>query len=657
MARRQNEAAARRRPIGAEPGRGGTSFRVWAPRRGQVGVVLEGGGEHALAPDRDGYHSGLVEGALAGALYRFRLDGDERLYPDPASRFQPEGPHGPSRVVDPSLFRWSDETWPGIPIEGQVIYEMHVGTFTPAGTWATAAAKLEHLADLGVTCVEMMPVGDFPGRFGWGYDGVNLFAPTRLYGEPDDLRRFIDAAHGLRIAVILDVVYNHLGPDGNYLACFSSDYFTDRYETEWGAALNFDGEGSAEVRRFFVENARYWIEEFHFDGLRLDATQSIHDRSARHVIAEIGAAAREAAGSRRIVLVAENEPQETRLVRPESVGGYGLDALWNDDLHHSAAVALTGRTEAYYEDHEGSPSEFVAAAKYGYLFQGQLYHHQGQTRGTPGLDLPPSAFVTFLQNHDQIANSGSGLPVGALAHPGQVRALTALILLAPGTPMLFQGQELGSSNPFFYFADHEPGLAQLVRDGRMEFLGQFPSVEADAALREQLPDPGALATFQASKLDWSPSGRAARALALHRDLLALRRRDATFSRQGRGALDGAVIGREAFALRFFGEAGEDRLVLVNLGRDLLRRSIADPLVAPPAARGWRLLWSSEAPVYGGGGTPATETDAGWHVPAHAALVLAAAVIAPSAVGEDVAAGTVKLSRQSMRPKSGPAAPA
>jgi maltooligosyltrehalose trehalohydrolase len=525
-------------------------------------------------------------------------------------------------VTDPNAYAWTDASWTGVRIEGQVIYEMHVGTFTAEGTWAAAAQKLPFLREVGITLIEMMPVNDFPGRFGWGYDGVGMFAPTRLYGTPHDLRAFVDAAHAQGIGVILDVVYNHLGPDGNYLSFFSDSYFTDRYDNEWGAALNFDGPGSAGTREFFITNAAYWIDEFHFDGLRIDATQSIFDQSGDHVIAAIARATRRAAGRRDIVLIGENEPQQTRLVRPPAQGGYGLDALWNDDLHHSAMVALTGRNEAYYQDHQGAPQEFISAAKYGYLFQGQFYAHQSKRRGTPGLDLPPASMVTFIQNHDQIANTGFGLRVQQMTSPGLARAMTALILLMPGTPMLFQGQEFWASTPFYYFADHESGLAALVRKGREEFLSQFPSMTASEML-SSLPDPSAPEAFERCKLDWAEAERNAPVVALHRDLLKIRREDEVFASQARGRLDGAVLGREAFILRFFGESGDDRLMLVNLGTDLNRPSLPEPLLAPPDERMWRMLWSSERPAYGGSGTPEIETDAGWHIPGHMTVVLTA----------------------------------
>ena len=323
---------------------------------------------------------------------------------------------------------------------------MHIGTFTPEGTWEAALRELPGLAELGITLLEVMPVADFSGEFGWGYDGVNQFAPTRLYGQPDDFRRFVDRAHALGMGVLLDVVYNHFGPDGNYLQQFAEEYFTDRYANEWGEAINFDWPGSASVREFFLTNAVCWIEEYHLDGLRLDATQQIFDAGQSHILAELGQRVRSAAGKRSVYLVAENEPQETRLVRPLEQGGHGLDSLWNDDFHHSALVALKGHSEAYYSDYLGRPQEFISAAKWGYLYQGQRYSWQKKRRGAPGLDLAPANFVTFLENHDQVANSGRGLRVRQLTSPGRYRAMTALLLLGPGTPMLFQGQEFGSAS-------------------------------------------------------------------------------------------------------------------------------------------------------------------------------------------------------------------
>ncbi|MBV9152759.1 MAG: malto-oligosyltrehalose trehalohydrolase, partial [Alphaproteobacteria bacterium] len=405
MAPAANGPHRRRLPIGAEPlTDGAVHFRVWAPRCRAIAVEIDGLPPASLSSEPGGYFSGQVRGARAGMRYRLRADGSD-AWPDPASRFQPEGPHGSSEIIDPRTFRWSDTGWQGRTREELVIYEMHVGTFTPEGSWQAAQRELPALAELGITCLEVMPVADFPGKFGWGYDGVDLFAPTRLYGRPDDFRAFVDRAHALGLAVILDVVYNHLGPDGNYLKQFSEAYFTDRYQNEWGEAVNFDGPDSGPVREFVLANVRHWIEEYHLDGLRLDATQQTFDSSDDHILAAIVREVRQAGNGRSTVVIGENEPQQARLVRSPERGGYGLDALWNDDFHHSAMVALTGRREAYYSDYRGRPNEFVAAAKYGFLYQGQRYIWQKKPRGTPALDLPAEAFVVFLQNHDQIANS------------------------------------------------------------------------------------------------------------------------------------------------------------------------------------------------------------------------------------------------------------
>jgi len=464
-------------PVGAEITPDGVHFRVWAPNSRKVSVQLisaEGAKSIALESESDGYFSGIVAGARANMLYKFQLDSG--AFPDPVSRFQPEGPHGPSRIIDRGAFRWTDTEWHGVTREGQVIYEMHIGTFTKEGTWRAAMEQLLELARLGITLLEIMPIADFPGRFGWGYDGVDLFAPTRLYGGPDDFRAFVDQAHALGLGVILDVVYNHIGPDGNFLKQFSPDYFTDRYQNEWGEALNFDGTQSRPVREFFIANAGYWIDEYHLDGLRLDATQQIFDSSEEHILAAIARRVREAAKDRSTYLVAENETQQSGLVRPVEQGGYGLDALWNDDFHHSARVALTGRNEAYYSDHLGHPQEFISAMKRGFLFQGQWYAWQNKRRGTPTTGLHPANFVNCIQNHDQVANSLRGIRLHQLTSPGSFRAMTALLLLGPGTPMLFQGQEFAASTPFLYFADHNPELAKLVAAGRQQFLEQFPSI-------------------------------------------------------------------------------------------------------------------------------------------------------------------------------------
>jgi maltooligosyltrehalose trehalohydrolase len=603
---------------------------VWAPRRRSVEVEVfsdngAGPARSALEPEDDGYFSAALTGISAGQRYGFRLDGDARLLPDPASRFQPDGPAGPSQVVDPARFAWSDVGWTGVGAAGLVVYEMHVGTLTHEGTFRAAREELPRLADLGITLIEVLPVAEFPGRFGWGYDGVLLWAPSHLYGVPDDFRAFVDRAHAVGIGVILDVVYNHFGPACNCMGEFSPDYFTERYSCDWGAALNFDGPNAGPVREFFTANAAYWIEEFHLDGLRFDATQALNDESEEHILRALTRSAREAAAGRSIFLVGENEPQHAQLAEPLERGGSGLDALWNDDFHHSARAAVTGRHEAYYSDYRGTPQELISAVRHGFLYQGQHYPWQKQPRGTPALHLPATSFVTYLQNHDQVANSFDGARLHKLTSPGRLRAITALLLLAPGTPMLFQGQEFGSERPFLFFADHAQEIQGSVRDGRAEFLKQFASLCSDD-VRARLTDPADGETFERCRLDTkAESERAPGIVALHRDLLALRRSDPAFRQQRADRVDGAVLASEALALRFFAPESSDRLLIVNLGRDLDLTRAPEPLLAPPLGCRWSVRWSSESPEYGGLGMRAFDpTD--WWVTGHSALVLEPVVL-------------------------------
>jgi len=604
-------------------------FRVWAPKCQTVSVQLSNEvsfpapslREVALEAEPDGYFSGLLPDAGAGMFYKFKLPTGS--FPDPASRFQPQGPHGASEIVDALHFPWTDGSWRGVRRQGQVVYELHIGTFTAEGNWAAAREQLPELARLGITLIEVMPVADFPGRFGWGYDGVNLFAPTRLYGRPDDFRAFVDRAHSLGLGVILDVVYNHFGPDGNYLNQFSPSFASQRHHSEWGEAINFDSEHSGPVREFFLANAAYWIGEFHLDGLRLDATQQIWDDSPQHILAEISRHARAAAAGRDVFLVAENERQQANLARRFESGGYGLGAIWNDDFHHSALVALTGHNEAYYSDYQGTPQELISAVKHGFLFQGQWFRWQKKCRGTPAWDLAPEQFVNFLENHDQVSNSLHGRRLYQSADPGQIRALTALLLLSPATPMLFQGQEFGATAPFLYFADHEGKLARDVAAGRNQFLRQFPSF-ASLQSNEPPDPPDAVQTFHKCKLDFSERQKHAPIFALHQDLLRLRREDPVFSRPQAGRLDGVVLGPASWVLRFFGPENDDRLLLVNLGVDQRLQSLAEPLVAPVEGHGWKIHWSSEDPRYGGSGTPPLGEWGNWLLPGHSALVLAPA---------------------------------
>lgn len=609
-------------PIGAELHDGGVHFRVWAPNCRRLSVVLNGEQHYDLTDEGQGYFSGLISSATTWTRYKFQLDRDE-LAPDPASHYQPEGPHGPSQVIDPAQFVWSDVNWKGLPLSELVIYELHIGTFTTEGTWRAAAKELKELADVGINCIEVMPVAEFPGSFGWGYDGVQLFAPTRIYGKPDDFRDFVNRAHGHGIAVILDVVYNHLGPDGNYLGKFAKSYFTDRYKTDWGAAINFDGEQSASVREFFLANVAYWIRDFHLDGLRLDATQNIYDKSppSRHILTQISQTARAAAPNRIVILTAENEWQHPQLCRPVSKEGNGLDALWNDDYHHSAIVALTGNRQAYYSDYLGHPQEFISAAKYGYLYQGQWYSWQKRRRGLPAFDLSQHTFINFIQNHDQIANSGQGLRVHQQCSPSRYRVLMTLTILMPGTPMLFQGQEFCASSPFLFFADHNPELAAMVKNGRAKFLSQFPCL-SDSQMIAQLAVPHDPKTFERCKLNFDERQTNRAAYQLTKDLISLRRSRPGFQPASPRDIDGAVIGSNAFVLRYFFPDGEDRLLIVNLGADLDLAVLPEPLLAPPEDRRWEILFSTEDLRYGGNGIRQWElAESGWLLTAECAIVL------------------------------------
>ncbi len=602
--------------VGAKPTPQGTYFRLWAPRVNSVSVVVEGRDvRFPLEKGSGGYFSGMVSEIHAGDLYKFSLD-DGEPFPDPASRFQPRGPHGPSLVVDPNGRRWSasEATWPGITIDGQVLYELHVGTFTPEGTFLGAISQFPRLRDLGITAIECMPLAEFAGGAGWGYDGVSLFSPFHGYGTPDDLRAMVEAAHNCGLGIILDVVYNHLGPEGNYLAKYAADYFS-RKNTEWGDGINFDGENSRPVREFFISNAAHWIREYHFDGLRLDATQSIHDDESHgaHILAEVGAAVRHAAGQRDTIVVAENEPQDSRLIASTELGGYGLDAVWNDDFHHSAVVALTGRREAYFSDHLGRPQEFISAAKYGYLFQGQYYGWQNQPRGSASLGLSPRAFITFLENHDQVANFGRSLHLRLISSPARYRAMTALWLLSPGTPMFFQGQEYGSEKPFFYFAGHTGELAKAVNEGRGKFMLQFANQDTPE-MKAFFQNPEDPATFTASVLDPTEQARHPEIVLLHKDLLSLRRNESVFSARSSASVDGALLGEDCFVLRYLTPKHEDRLLAVNLGTGIDLPHLPEPLVAPPAGCQWEVKWSSESPEYGGSGASAPGRFGAWHVP-------------------------------------------
>jgi maltooligosyltrehalose trehalohydrolase len=599
--------------LGARVSKDAVTFTVWAPKHDAVALRLE---DRDLPMDAQpgGYFSVTVPGARAGQRYWFTLKDGRR--PDPASRYQPDGVFGASAVVDPESFPWTDADWSGAPPRHRsVIYEMHVGAFTTAGTWGAARAQLQRLAELGVTTIEIMPVAEFSGRFGWGYDGVFLCAPFHGYGTPDDLRAFIDDAHRFGIAVILDVVYNHIGPVGSVLHEYSDWYFS-QHETDWGRGFNLDGPQSEAVRVFMRATVRHWIREYHVDGLRFDAVHSIVDRSPEHIVHELTRHARSIAAPRRLFVIGENESQDVRFLQDAILDnggerGGGLDGIWNEDWHHAAFVTLTGHSEAYCSDYDGRANEFAAMARWNLLYQGQWYSWQKQRRGTDSRGCPGAAFVCFLENHDQVANTGRGLRLHELSNRSRWRAMVSLLLLGPNVPMLFQGQECATPSPFIYFADHEGELAHAVRKGRLEFLSQFPGL-ADPETRDVVPDPTDEASFRACKISWCGHPGSEEARLLHTHLLTLRRTDVVLSGLGTPATEVATSAPTPnVVLLRYSAREEERLILVNIGsRTTLRMN--DPLLAPASHRlYWALTWCSERAVYGGAGVPALPAEGPW----------------------------------------------
>lgn len=571
-------------PFGAEllPA-GGVRFRLWAPSQGNVRLVIEDGATLSMDSREQGWHELVVNEARAGTRYRFEL-GDGLRVPDPASRFQPQDVHGPSEVVDPGAFAWSDAAWRGRPWHEAVIYELHVGTFTPEGTFRSAIGRLDHLAELGVTAIELMPLGDFAGARNWGYDGVLLYAPDSAYGRPEDLKALIDAAHARGVMVFLDVIYNHFGPDGNYLSVYAP-LFTDRHKTPWGAAINYDGENSGPVRDFVVHNALYWLEEFHFDGLRLDAVHAIRDDSAEHLLEEIARRVRALGLGRHDHLVLENEENQARLLGRDRKGEPELfTAQWNDDVHHVLHTAVTGEASGYYVEYQGDTAKLARTLAEGFAFQGEMMAYRGEARGEPSAHLPPTAFVAFLQNHDQIGNRAFGDRITAHAPPQRVRAAAAVYLLAPQIPMLFMGEEWAAPEPFLFFCDFGPELSEAVRQGRREEFARFPEFR-DPETRARIPDPTAVDTFNASKLDWSARNKPdhAERLAWYRGILAVRQREIV-PRLGGMATNRAsheVLGPGAVAVTWSLADGSALALQANL---------SDASVPAQPAEG-RVLWS------------------------------------------------------------------
>ena len=486
----------RMNPLGASLHDDLTTFRVWAPRCRTVDLAIEGRPPQLLRDAGDGIRELTVPALPPGTRYQYRLDG-ERYRPDPVSRWQPEGVHGPSVIVDPLRFAWTDQGFRGHARSDLVFYELHVGTYTSAGTFEALIAQLPRIADLGVTAVELMPVAEFPGSRNWGYDGVHLYAPQSTYGGPQGLRRLIDAAHGQGLSVFLDLVYNHLGPEGNYLAEYGP-YFTDRYKTPWGTAINYDGPDSAGVRRHVVENARAWVREFHVDGLRLDAVHSIFDASPLHILTELAEAAREEARAlgRPVHVMVESHDNDRQLVLPTAKNGLGLDGIWADDFHHALHVRLTGEQGGYYMDFT-APEALPRAISDGFAFQGERSEYFGRERGTPSADLPGDHFVICTQNHDQVGNRAKGDRLSSMLSLDAVKAGAALMFAAPALPLLFMGEEYGETSPFQFFTSFlDAGLVEAVRRGRTAEFAKF-------AWQGEVPDPGAPATFLRSRL--SPS--------------------------------------------------------------------------------------------------------------------------------------------------------
>ncbi len=588
-------------PIGAQPDRLGTRFRVWAANVPRVELLIYDGdavsAQPEMQPQDDGYFEAYLAGVGAGTRYAYSLDGGDPR-PDPASRFQPDGVHGPSQVVDPMIFDWTDDQWRGLPLEDAIFYEVHVGTATPEGTFDSLINRLDDIVSLGVTAVEIMPIADFPGSRNWGYDGVSLFAPANAYGGPEALRRLVNAAHERGLAVILDVVYNHLGPDGNYLQQFSTQYFTSHHKTPWGDALNFDTEGSQQVRDFFAGNACYWANEYHLDGFRMDATHAIKDDNTLHILAEIVSRVRETLPpDRNFLFVAEDERNEPTLVRSLANNGYGLDAVWADDFHHQVRVALTGENEGYYMDFSGSTADLAHTLQQGWFFTGQQSELLEHPRGAPADDVPPMRFVHCIQNHDQIGNRALGERLTDDVAPDAYRAASALLLLSPYTPLLFQGQEWAASTPFLYFTDHNHELGKLVTEGRRSEFAKFSAFSG-----EQVPDPQAATTFEHSKLRWEERDEPAHNAVqlLYRDLLALRRSEPALQERSRTSFAVEPLGETALALRRMGD-NQTLLLMVNL-RDAVQIDLAaQPITAPPAGMMWVALVDSEDTYYGGRG--------------------------------------------------------
>lgn len=594
----------------------GVRFDLWATNADSVEVELISGDtitRHPMQADGEGRFSATISEATAGGRYLFRLDGSDGL-PDPYSRFQPEGVHGPSEIVDPSTYTWSDGDWPGLEMQGLSIYELHTGTMTEEGTYAALERELETIRDLGVAAIELMPVAQTPGTRNWGYDGVDLFAPNHVYGQPDDLRRLIDAAHRVGLGVILDVVYNHLGPEGAYLGAYSDAYFSDRHQTDWGAGLNWDGDRNQWVRQFAIDNACYWISEFHIDGLRLDATHAMIDDSDKHIVQELAESARAAAGGRSVVIIAEDGRHEISRVRPVASGGEGLDGVWADDFHHEVRVLLTNAHESYYGSYDGSTEDIAHVVQHGFRHLGQ----EGSGR-TVSID-PASVFVFTIQNHDQIGNRPFGDRLHHEINLDRYRVASAVLLFSPEIPLLFMGQEFAASTPFLYFTDHPEELGQLVTEGRRREFAGFKAFD-DPDMRATIPDPQAESTFLASKLDVSERERNAGVLELYRTLFDMRRNDSALASHDLNRTHAFAPSAQIVVIHRW-EGSEHRVLVANFGHRVeMPKSWLEQVKGGPGDD-WKVMLTTDEARFGGAGQqPEIDADEGSLImPARTAVV-------------------------------------
>jgi len=587
---------------GAEVAADGIWYRSWCEHDELEVAILDDANRVsrvvALEPEGGGYFSGVDRLGKAGDLYKYRF-GSGDLWPDPASRFQPKGVHGPSMVVDPA-YDWRDRSWRRPSPSELIIYEVHIGAFTAEGTFRSAIDRLTHVAALGVTAIELMPLADFPGERNWGYDGVKLYAPAHAYGTPDDLRALVDAAHGCGLAVILDVVYNHFGPDGNYTGVFHGSYTNPNHETPWGKALNY---AVAPVREFFRDNAQYWMKEFHIDGFRLDATHSIVDSSTPHILAEIAQAVHAGGG----FVVAEDERNEPSLLRAEEREGLGFDAVWADDFHHALRVRLTKEREGYYGNFSGTTQELAQAITHGWYYRGQAQPTTGERRGGETRGLNPSQFIYCISNHDQVGNRAFGERLAELTSAAAYRAASALLCLVPQTPMLFMGQEWAASTPFQFFTDHDGELGKAITEGRRREFAAF-SAFRDPALRELIPDPQMKQTFLNSKLNWEETLEPDHAamILLYSEFLRLRRTAPVFRNRAQDSYLVLQLENEIIAI-LFGQAAEFNLaVLTDLEGGHSMPDLHQGRLAPPAGRDWEVILSSNEPRFGGDGGPPFE---------------------------------------------------